>query len=105
MESALIETELVVARNRDMTGASLHFHTALITASHNDITAQVDEFLFGILRYSRTATLTTSERRKASLAAPAHKLIFSKVKARDSKGARSAMLKHLHMLEAMLPKA
>jgi GntR family transcriptional repressor for pyruvate dehydrogenase complex len=102
LQAALQETELRLAMNLDINDASLQFHTALFAASHNIVSARVNEFLYGMLHYSRMQTLSDTESRQASLME--HKNIFAKIKEQDCEGARAAALDHLHRLEAILKR-
>jgi GntR family transcriptional repressor for pyruvate dehydrogenase complex len=102
MDNALIETELHILRNREIDNASLRFHTALITAAHNNISLKVNESLLDVLRYSRQATLKSRKQRMASLRA--HRRIFEAVRDRDPEAAKVAMLDHLSEVGSTIPK-
>jgi len=102
MDNALVETELHILRNRDINSASLRFHTALITAAHNNISLKVNESLFEILRYSRQATLKNRKQRMASLRA--HRHILDAVRDQNAEAAKAAMLDHLREVGSKIPK-
>jgi GntR family transcriptional regulator, transcriptional repressor for pyruvate dehydrogenase complex len=102
MENALIETELQILRDRDINDASLRFHTALITAAHNNISLKINELLLDIQRYSRQETLKNRKQQMASLRS--HRRIFDAVKDEDVEVAKKAMLEHLREVAAAIPK-
>lgn len=102
MDNALIETELHILRNREIDNASLRFHTALITAAHNNISLKVNESLLDVLRYSRQATLKNRKQRMASLRA--HRRIFDAVRDQDTEAAKVAMIDHLREVGSTIPK-
>jgi GntR family transcriptional repressor for pyruvate dehydrogenase complex len=74
------------------TEASLAFHLAVADASHN-------RALFALLRALRYVVWPSENRRATAAVATrvlsAHRVIFTKIEARDGEGARAAMTNHL----------
>ncbi|MDX9871610.1 MAG: FadR/GntR family transcriptional regulator [Clostridia bacterium] len=93
MEEAIWEMERNIQLKRDVKGASLRFHAAVIAASHNIVLMKIYEFLSELLNYSLQESFKDLARYEPSL--EHHKQIFQKIKEQDRQGAIEAMQKHI----------
>jgi GntR family transcriptional repressor for pyruvate dehydrogenase complex len=92
-EVAISEMEYKIARGDDVNEVSMRFHSALVTASHNEILIKINDFMFELLKLTRRITLRDRSRQIQSLAQ--HKEILEAVKNRNSELAGELMLAHL----------
>ena len=95
MEGAIFEMEKVIALSGDAGAASIHFHTALIKASHNEILIRINEMLRDLLEFSRRRSLQKPSRYEGVL--KDHRFILEKIRQRDGEGAAKALRKHLEV--------
>ncbi len=93
MEDSLLEMERNIQMKKDVTDASLRFHSAVIAATRNDVLIKVNEFLRELLRYSRRESLKDDNRQDVALVY--HRKIFQAIKEGNVEGAGEAMREHL----------
>lgn len=93
MEAEIIHMEHNIIMGRDVSDTSMDFHTAIIAASHNIVLSKINEFLAGLLRFSRKQSLSDPRRHEISLGF--HKQIFEKIKEKDAEAAANIMREHL----------
>lgn len=93
MEDAILEMERNLILNKDLKGASLRFHTAIIVASKNIVLIKIYEFISDLLNYSLQESFKSKARFECSLLH--HKQIFEKIREKDVEGAAKAMQEHL----------
>ena len=92
---AEMETRILHGKN-NVTEASLRFHEALVSASHNDILVKVNDFLLEMLKSSRQETLRDTA--QLSLAVQQHRGILQAVIEQDGERAAMLMREHLRVL-------
>lgn len=91
MEGAIMEMEKIIVLGGDVGAASIHFHTALIQASHNELLMRINEMLRDLLEFSRSRSLQKSSRYEGVL--KDHRFILEKIRQRDGEGAAQALRK------------
>lgn len=94
LEDALLEMERNIQMQKDLSNASLRFHTALIAAAKNEVISKINEFLLVALRYSRQEFLRDSTQQDAALLQ--HKKIFAALQDADAERAGLEMQAHLY---------
>jgi GntR family transcriptional repressor for pyruvate dehydrogenase complex len=97
MEDALLEMERNIIMKKDVSDASIRFHSAIIAAANNDVMVKVNEFLMTLLRFSRQKSLKESAAQDIAL--HRHKRIFQAIKEQDADEAVNVMLEHLRELK------
>jgi GntR family transcriptional repressor for pyruvate dehydrogenase complex len=100
MQDALLEMERNIVMQKNVKNASIRFHSALITASKNEVLAKVNDFLMELLRYSRQKSL--KEVTSQDSAHMYHKKIFEAIREQNEADASRAMTEHLHVLDISL---
>ena len=98
IEDALLEMERNIKMKKDVSNASIRFHTAIIVASGNDVIIKVNEFLMTLLLFSRQKSLKEIARQDIALCS--HKRIYQAIKEQDVEAAVSEMLEHLRDMRA-----
>ncbi|SDF02779.1 FadR/GntR family transcriptional regulator [Sporomusa acidovorans] len=93
MEDALLEMERNITLKKDVTNASIRFHSAIIAASGNDVISKINEFLMALLRFSRQKSLREASRQDIAL--QGHKQIFRAIKEKNEDTAVRVMMEHL----------
>jgi len=102
MEDALLEMERNIIMKKDVSNASLRFHSALINATNNDVIIKINEFLMELLKFSRQESL--KETTQQDIALMQHKQIFKAIKQQDADAAVAAMQEHLLDLGSAVQK-
>ncbi|WP_371362074.1 HTH-type transcriptional regulator LutR [Sporomusa rhizae] len=97
MEDALLEMERNITMKKDVSNASIRFHTAIIVAAGNDVIVKVNEFLMALLLFSRQKSL--KEIAQQDIALCSHKRIYQAIEEQNSDEAVRAMLEHLRELK------
>lgn len=97
LEDALSEMERNLFLKKDVSNASIRFHSAIFAASANEVIIKINEFLRILLLFSRKKTL--KEIAQQDIALRCHKRIYQAIKEQDIDEAVSAMLEHLHDLK------
>ncbi len=100
MEDALLEMERNIIMKKEVKDASMRFHSAIITASGNDVLIKVNDFLMELLRYSAGEVLKEVSRQDVALTS--HKQIFQAIKEQNSDLASSLMQEHLQKMNALI---
>lgn len=93
MEDALLEMERNITMKKDVSNASVRFHSAIIVASGNDVIVKINEFLMALLLFSRQKSLR--EITQQDIALRQHKRIYQAIKEQDVDKAVCVMLEHL----------
>ncbi|TWH51801.1 DNA-binding FadR family transcriptional regulator [Sporomusa sp. KB1] len=96
MEDALLEMERNITMKKEVSNASIRFHSAIILASGNDVIVKINEFLMALLLFSRQKSLR--EITQQDIALRQHKRIFQAIKNQDVNEAVCMMLEHLREL-------
>ncbi len=78
------------------------FHIAIARASHNDVSVRMTRFITEMLQETRRHFVTSDERVRQALSR--HHEILDGIREGDAQRARSAMLQHLHDVEAFILK-
>ncbi|WP_371377472.1 FadR/GntR family transcriptional regulator [Sporomusa aerivorans] len=97
MEDALLEMERNITMKKDVSNASIRFHTAIIVAAGNDVIVKVNEFLMALLLFSRQKSLR--EIAQQDIALCSHKRIYQAIKEQNADEAVREMLEHLRELK------
>ena len=93
IESEIMEMEKVMVLGGDVGEASVKFHTAVISSSHNAMLMRINEMLVELLRFSRSRSLQQRSRHENVFRD--HRLILEKIRQRDGEGAAKALREHL----------
>lgn len=96
MEDALLEMERNITMKKDVSNASMRFHSAIIVASGNDVIVKINEFLKALLLFSRQKSLR--EITQQDIALRQHKQIYQAIKKQDADEAVCMMFEHLREL-------
>jgi DNA-binding FadR family transcriptional regulator len=101
IRAAVEEMKECQRRNRDATASDRNFHLGIATATHNDALVSVVHDLWdrgrGAIWRRMEHHFQTPELRAAAL--HDHRAIFEMLEARDARGARAAMRRHLERVD------
>jgi len=100
IESEIMEMEKVIILGGDVEDASVRFHTAIITASHNALLMRINEMFMDLLRFSRRRSLQKPSRYADVLRD--HRFILEKIRQHDGAGAAKALCDHLEVAKTMV---
>lgn len=100
IESEIMEMEKVIVLGGDVGEASVQFHTAVISASHNAMLMRINEMLVDLLRFSRSRSLQKPSRYVDVLRD--HRFILEKIRLRDGVGAAKALRDHLEVAKQVV---
>ena len=100
IESEIMEMEKIIVLGDDVEEASVRFHTAIITASHNALLMRINEMFMDLLRFSCNRPFQQPGRYADVLRD--HRFILKKIRHHDGAGAAKALSDHLEVAKKIV---
>jgi GntR family transcriptional repressor for pyruvate dehydrogenase complex len=104
IEEAWLRCGHYIKNQYNISTATLHFHSTIVKAAHNDALSRIFDFIYTI-RFFSSSTNNINSPERIPIAHEEHRAIMESISSRDADRAGSLMRRHLDLSRVAVIKA